>query len=493
MLLPGLIVVVIPLLRDGHVGQFLQEPGAFASGPLVTRHAALFTDLYELTMAASYLREGMDGEATFSLFVRKLPEDRAFLVAAGLEDVLSYLRDLRFSDEAIEYLRSLDRFDAAFLDYLRGLRFTGRVRAVPEGTVVFADEPLLEVTAPIIQAQLVETAVLNVCHLQTTLASKAARSVIAARGQPVVDFGLRRAHGVDAGMKAARCSFIAGATMSSNVLAGLAYGIPPTGTMAHSYVTAFDREIDAFRAFARAFPDGTTLLLDTYDTLAGARKAVEVARELEAAGHRLGGVRLDSGDIPALSREVRHMLDEAGLDYVRIFVSGGVDEHSIQEWLDAGAPIDAFGVGTRMDTSADAPYLDMAYKLVEYRGRPVLKLSTGKETWAGEKQVYRFRDAAGRFSGDLIALADEPPPDAEPLLQAVMEDGRPVAPGPPLTAIRDRCAAQLAALPEGVRRLRDAEAYPVRYSERLTSLQRSLEARAEATEVAPAGGLLEDA
>ncbi|HEY8490215.1 MAG TPA: nicotinate phosphoribosyltransferase [Dehalococcoidia bacterium] len=466
-----------------------EEPGGdFVSGPVVTRHAALFTDLYELTMAASYQREGMEGTATFSLFVRKLPEERAFLVAAGLEDVLNYLRDFRFTPESIDYLRSLNRFGPAFLDLLRDLRFTGRVRAVPEGTVLFADEPLLEITAPIIQAQLVETAVLNICHLQTTLASKAARAVLAARGRPVVDFGLRRAHGVDAGMKAARCSFIAGAVMSSNVLAGLAYGIPPTGTMAHSYVTAFPREIDAFRAFAAAFPDGTTLLVDTYDTLAGVRKAVEVARELEAAGHRLGGIRLDSGDIPALAKAARRMLDGAGLDYVRIFVSGGVDEHSIQAWLDAGAPIDAFGVGTRMDTSADAPYLDMAYKLVEYQGRPVLKLSTGKETWTGAKQVYRLRDAGGRLAGDVIALADEPPPPgAEPLLQTVMEDGRLLAPHPPLTEVRDRCAAQVAALPAEVRRLRDAAPYPVRYSERLVSLQRTLEAQAEAAEVRPSG------
>jgi nicotinate phosphoribosyltransferase len=465
----------------------VKPQGDFVSGPLAVRDAALFTDLYQITMAASYLREGMNGTATFSLFARKLPEGRSFLIAAGLEDILSYLSDFRFSNEAIGYLASLGRFDARFLDFLRGLRFTGEVRAVPEGTAVFTDEPLVEVTAPIIEAQIVETAVLNFCHFQTLLASKAARVVLAARGRPVVEFGLRRAHGIDAGMKAARCAFIAGAAMSSNVLAGLSYGIPPTGTMAHSYIAAFPHEIEAFRAFARAFPANTILLIDTYDTMAAARKAVEVAREMEAQGQRLAGVRLDSGDIVALSREVRSVLDGAGLDYVKIFVSGGLDEEGIDQMLETGAPIDAFGVGTRMDVSADAPYLDMAYKLVEYQGRRVLKISTGKETWTGRKQVYRFRGEDGRFDGDLIALRDEPPPSAgaEPLLSTVMESGQLVRPHPELQAVRDYCSAQIAALPPEVRRLRGAGTYPVRYSDRLVSLQRSLEAEVEATQVEP--------
>ncbi|MBI2370811.1 MAG: nicotinate phosphoribosyltransferase [Deltaproteobacteria bacterium] len=465
-----------------------EPPGAFVSGPLVVRDGSLFTDLYEITMAASYFRERMGGSATFSLFVRRLPKERSFLIAAGLEDLLNYLRDFRFSDEAIRYLDALNRFDDGFLDFLRDLRFTGEVRAVPEGTVIFADEPLLEVTAPIIEAQIVETAAINFCHLQTLLASKAARCVIAARGRPVVEFGLRRAHGIDAGMKAARCAFIAGATMSSNVLAGRYYGIPPTGTMAHSYVSAFLHEVEAFRAFARAFPANTILLIDTYDTVAAAHKAVEVAKEMEAQGHKLAGVRLDSGDITALSQEVRRILDGAGLHYVRIFVSGNLEEHTIDRFLEDGAPIDAFGVGTRMDVSADAPYLDMAYKLVEYEGRNVLKISTGKETWAGEKQVYRFRDRSGRFGGDVLALRDEPSPsaEAEPLLRTVMKSGRIVEPHPPLTAVRDYCAAQLAALPEEVRRLRDAATYPVRYSDRLVVLQRSLEDAVKASEVAPA-------
>jgi nicotinate phosphoribosyltransferase len=344
--------------------------------------------------------------------------------------------------------------------------------------VVFANEPLLEISAPIIEAQLVETAVLNLLHLQTLLASKAARCVLAADGRPVSEFGLRRTHGIDAGMKAARCAFIAGASTSSNVMAGLHYGIPPTGTMAHSYVSAFPREIDAFRAFAHAFPARTILLLDTYDTVAAARKAAVVAKELEARGERLVGVRLDSGDLAALSREVRRILDDAGLSYVRIFVSGGLDEAGIAACLGAGAPIDAFGVGTRMDVSADAPYLDMAYKLVEYDGRPVRKSSAGKGTWAAQKQVYRRLESGRAFAGDVIALREEPAPPGtvEILLRSMMERGRLLAPHPALTAVRDYCAAQIASLPAGVRDLVDGAVYPVSYSERLVSLQRSLEA-----------------
>ena len=460
----------------------MKVPGAFASGPLLTRDVALFTDLYELTMAASYLREGMRGSATFSVFVRQLPRERSFLVAAGLEDVLNFLRDFRFSGDALSYLESLDLFEPSFLEHLRGLRFTGLVRAVPEGTVVFENEPLLEITAPIIEAQLVETAVLNLVQVQTLIASKAVRCVLAARGRPVTEFGLRRTHGIDAGMKAARCAFIAGASRSSNVMAGLHYGIPPTGTMAHSYVSAFPREIDAFRAFARAFPAQTVLLLDTYDTLAGAQKAVLVAKEMEAQGQRLAGVRLDSGDLVGLSQQVRRILDDAGLTYVEIVVSGGLDEASIGEYLAKGAPIDVFGVGTRMDVSADLPYLDMAYKLVEYDGRPVLKSSAGKGTWAAQKQVYRRIRSGQGFAGDVVALREEPaPPGAvEILLRTVMERGRFLAPHPALTAVRDYCAAQVASLPEDVRDLRALAGYPVSYSERLVSLQRTLEAQVEA-------------
>jgi nicotinate phosphoribosyltransferase len=455
--------------RDG------TAPGTFESGPLSLRDAALFTDLYEIAMSASYFRERMNGPATFSLFVRTLPRVRGFLVAAGLADVLAYLETFRFTEAALAYLRTLGRFEEPFLDFLRSVRFTGEVRAVPEGTAFFADEPLLEVTAPIIEAQLAETAILNFCHFQTVLASKAVRSVLAARGRPVVEFGLRRTPGIDAGMKAARSAYLAGAGMTSNVLAGLAYGIPPMGTMAHSYVIAFPEELDAFRAFSRAFPAHTTLLIDTYDVEAGAHKAVTVAREMAARGHRLGGVRIDSGDLVALSVEVRRVLDAAGFKDVRIFASGGLDEHEIEELVSRGAPIDAFGVGTRMDVSADAPYLEMAYKLVRYEDRDVLKTSTGKETWAGEKQVYRIRGADGRASHDVLALREEPPPDGgAPLLARVMANGRRLGPDPALTASREHCAAEVQALPAEVRRLRDPAPYPVRYSNRLVELQRAL-------------------
>ena len=463
--------------------------GAFASGPLVTHHAALFTDLYELTMAASYFRERMRGDATFSLFVRRLPARRSFLIAAGLEDVLAFLEGFEFSEAGIRYLRSLGIFEADFLDFLVDVRFTGTVRAMPEGTVFFADEPVLEVTAPILEAQLIETAIVNFVHLQTTLASKAVRSVLAARGRAVADFGLRRAHGIDAGMKAARCAFIAGATMTSNVLAGLDAGIPPSGTMAHSYVTAFPSEIDAFRAFARAFPRSTTLLIDTYDTIAATHKAVTVAREMERQGTRLAAVRLDSGDLLELSRQVRRILDEAGLPYVRIFASGGLDEDEISRCLDASAPIDAFGVGTRMDVSADAPYLDMAYKLVKYDGRDVLKLSPGKVTWPGEKQVYRVH-AHDVVERDVLALRAERPPrgSSDALLHTVMAGGRSVGAAPTLTAIRERCATQVAALSEPLRSVANedragAHRFTVEPSDNLVALRRSLEAAMMSSEV----------
>ena len=454
-----------------------ETPGAFVSPPLTLDAAALFTDLYELTMAAAYLREGTAGSATFSLFVRRLPPERGFLVAAGLEEALEYLRTLRFSGGALDYLRSIGRFEAAFLDYLGTLRFTGDVRAVREGTVLFADEPLLEVTAPLIEAQLVETALIAFCHVQTVQASKAARCVLAARGRTLAEFGLRRSHGMDAGMKAARAALLAGFDSSSNVLAGRTYGIPLSGTMAHSFVTAFPRERDAFLAYARAFPDQAILLLDTYDTLAAARQAVEVARALAANGHRLAGVRLDSGDLARLSREVRAILDAGGCGDVPIVVSGGLDEHGIESLLAAGAPIAAFGIGTRLNVSADAPSLDMVYKLVRLDARDVLKLSPGKETWVGAKQVFRRLDAGGRLAGDTLALDDEPaPPGAEPLLRAVMRQGALLGAHPSLAELRAHCVAQLGTLPEGVRRLRDAETSSVTPSEALRARQNAARA-----------------
>jgi nicotinate phosphoribosyltransferase len=448
--------------------------GGFVSGPLALADAALLIDLYELTMAAAFLREGVTGTATFSLFVRRLPPERGFLVAAGLEDALEFLRGFRFSADALAYLRSLRRFEPAFLDYLADLRFTGDVRAVREGTVVFADEPLLETTGPLIETQLVETAVIHFCHLQTVQASKAARSVLAAGGRTLAEFGLRRTHGMDAGLKAARAAYLTGFDSTSDVLAGKAYDIPLSGTMAHSFVSAFPREMDSFEAYARAFPDSAVLLLDTYDTVAAAHLAVEVARGLAAGGHRLAGVRLDSGDLAGLSRAVRRILDAGGCPEVEIIVSGGLDEHDVAALLAAGAPIDAFGIGTRLNVSADAPSLDMVYKLVRLAGRDVLKLSPGKETWVGGKQVFRRLDGEGRLAGDTLALEEEPVPEgAVALLETVMRAGELLRPRPTLAALREHCAGQLAALPPGLRRLRDAAVYQAAPSEALRARQES--------------------
>jgi nicotinate phosphoribosyltransferase len=452
--------------------------GEFRSGALILRDAALFLDLYELTMAAALLREKMTEPATFSLFARRLPPGRGFIVVAGLEDALEYVRGFRFTAEGLAYLRSLDRFEPVFLEYLGGLRFTGEIRAVAEGTVVFPDEPILEVTAPLIEAQLLETALLNICHLQSVLASKAARVTIAARGRGLAEFGLRRSHGTDAGLKAARCAWIAGFDSTSNVLAGQTYGIPLSGTMAHSFVTAFPDEHEAFRAYARSFPDTAVLLIDTYDTLEGARKAVVVAHDLVESGHQLAGVRLDSGDLLALSRAVRGVLDSGGCRGVRIVASGGLDEHDVERLLDEHAPIDVFGVGTRYNVSADAPSLDLVYKLVAYGGRDVLKLSEGKETWVGRKALYRTKDDGGTPAGDVLALADERPPEgAESLLETVMRDGELLRPHPPLADVRRHCLAELAALPEGLRRLREPAEYPVRASAELRAGQKRAMAR----------------
>ena len=345
----------------------------------------LLTDLYELTMAQSYFQHGMFAPATFSLFIREYPPNRSYFVAAGLEDVLTYLEEWRFPEESIDYLRSSGIFSADFLDYLSGLRFTGEVRAIPEGRLFFADEPILEVTGPVVEAQIVETFIINQVNLQSIIATKAARCVRAARGKSLVDFSLRRTQGIDAGMKVARASYLVGFQATSNVMAGKVYGIPISGTMAHSFVTSYGHELDAFRAFAESFPERSTLLIDTYDTVAGARKAVVVGKEMEALGQRLRGVRLDSGDLVSLSREVRSILDQAGLHYVSIVASGGLDEFDVEDMTSQDAPIDSFGVGTKMGVSSDAPWSDMAYKLVKYDGRPVLKLSTGKISLPGRE------------------------------------------------------------------------------------------------------------
>jgi nicotinate phosphoribosyltransferase len=403
---------------------------------------ALLVDLYELTMAQAYLDAGLaERPATFSMYFRSLPRGWRYLVAAGLDDALAHLETLAFDDDELEYLAGLRLFSDELLARLRDLRFAGEVRAMREGTLVFPGEPLLEVSAPVLEAQLVETYLLNQVHLQTLLAAKAARSVDVAQGRMLVDFGLRRTHGADAGLKAARSSWLAGFDATSNVLAGARYGIPVAGTMAHSYVEAFEDELAAFRAFARSYPDASVLLVDTYDTVAGVRNAAVVGQELAASGHRLRGVRLDSGDLVELGGRARAILDEAGLEDALVFASGNLDEVEIERLLSAGAPLGGFGVGTRMATSADAPFVDMVYKLVELDGRPVLKLSRAKATLPGPKQVWRLEES-GRLTRDLLGLAyEEGPHGGRPLLEPVMADGRRLL-DEPLAAARERCAVE---------------------------------------------------
>jgi nicotinate phosphoribosyltransferase len=440
---------------------------------LKQENMSLFIDYYELTMCASYFDNKNFEPATFDLFIRRLPENRSYFLFAGLEEALQYLQNIKFTDEHLAYLKK-QGFCQGFLDYLGGFKFTGDVWAVPEGTVSFPNEPLIRITAPIIEAQLVETFLLNTINLQTMIATKASRVVHAAKGKSVIEFGLRREHGIDAGMKVARSSYIAGCQGTSNVLAGMAYGIPVFGTMAHSFIMSYPKEIDAFRAFAKTFPNKSTLLIDTYDDMAGAEKAVIVAKELETKGFRLGGVRLDSGDLAKTSKKVRKILDDNGLGYVKIFVSGDLDEFKITHLLNDGARIDAFGVGTKMGTSADRPYLDVIYKLCETMTTdgsfsPIMKLSQDKITLPGRKQVYRFKEGAGRFKKDVIALADERA-EGEPLLVKVMENGNLSYNLPSLEKIRTAASKNLSALPEEYKTLINAPIYPVELSQDLQKL-----------------------
>ncbi|HEX6869538.1 MAG TPA: nicotinate phosphoribosyltransferase [Micromonosporaceae bacterium] len=430
----------------------------------------LCTDLYELRMAASYLRRGMVGPATFSLFVRHLPAQRGFLVAAGLAEALEFLDQFTIDDDELDYLIEAVGLDHRARSLLRGVRFSGDVWAVPEGRVVFADEPLLEVTAPIAEAQLVETALLNVITFATTVASKAARCRLAAAEAELIDFSFRRTQGISAGMTVARASAIAGFDTTSNVAAARRYHLRPAGTMAHSFVEAFADERAAFRAFAHDYPQATFLLVDTYDTLTGVRRAIEVAEQLEL--DRLGGIRLDSGDLGELAIAARRLLDQAGRASARIVASGGLDEYSIADLVARRAPIDAYGIGTRMGVSADAPSLDSAYKLVCFADRPVMKLSEGKLTQPGAKQVYR--DPVGT-EPDLLALREEPaPPGWEPLLRPVMRAGRRLASADPAGEIqlaRQRFESDLTRLNDPVRRLVDPRPAPVRHSEALGVLR----------------------
>lgn len=443
--------------------------------------SALLTDLYQLTMAHAYFKLGMRDTAVFELFVRRLPQTRRFLLAAGLEQVAEYLESLRFTAADLEFLASMKIFPADFLEHLSSVRFTGSLHAMPEGTPFFANEPILRVTAPILEAQLVESRLLNLAHFQSLIASKAVRCVLAARSRRLVDFGMRRAHGAEAAILAARAAFLAGFDATATVEAGRQFGIPLSGTMAHSFIEAHEREADAFRNFIGARGRRTALLIDTYDTERAAQRAVALSRELEATQGPgcVQGVRIDSGDLAAQAIAVRRILDSQGCRDVQIILSGSLDEYRIETLLAADTPVDAFGIGTSLDVSADAPALDMAYKLEEYAGRARRKRSTGKQTWPGRKQVFREHDAHGTMTGDCIALADESMPGA-PLLREVMRNGRRVGELPQLPAIREYCRGQITELSAALRTLEEGESdYRVRISPGLEALAARMDAAAD--------------
>ena len=431
----------------------------------------LLTDLYQLTMVQAHVEQGMMDSAVFEFFVRRLPARRGFLMAAGLEQVLDFLEQLHVSSAELKWLEQTGRFSRSCLDYLENLRFSGDVHAMQEGTVFFPHEPILRVTAPLPQAQLVETRIMNLLNFQTLIASKAARSVLAGGGKPLIDFGLRRAHGAEAGLLAARASYLAGFAGTSTVLAGMDYDIPIYGTMAHSFVQAHKDETTAFEHFALAQPEHAVLLIDTYDTEAAAHKVVGLARRLKQRGITVKGVRLDSGDLADHARKVRRILDEGGLPQAQILASGNLDEYQLQQLIATGAPIDSFAVGTAMTTSADAPSLDCAYKLQEYAGRPCRKRSEGKATWPGRKQVYRQYARDGRCEYDVVTTSQDPGA-GDPLLHPVMTEGRRLISNRKLTELRQRAAAQLAQLPDSIRSLECDHPYEVRISQSLQDLAR---------------------
>jgi nicotinate phosphoribosyltransferase len=436
----------------------------------------LLTDLYQLNMIEAYLARGETKTAVFELFVRKLTTRRGFLMAAGLEQALEFLEGLRFAADEIDWLKGTDRFSARTLAYLSDLRFTGDVHAMPEGTIFFANEPVLRVTAPLPEAQLVEARLINIVHFQSLIASKAARMVLAAPGKMLVDFGLRRAHGAEAGLMAARASYIAGFTGTATVLAAKLFDIPVFGTMAHSYIQAHDSETVAFERFAQARPEGLVFLIDTYDTEAAARKVVALAPQLKAAGISISGVRLDSGDLIALSRSVRRILNEGGLAEVTIFASGGLDEGQLMVMAKANAPIDGFGIGTSLTTSSDAPALDCAYKLQEYAGLPRRKHAAGKATLPGRKQVWRRYGPDGRMAGDTLSVEDDDQ-DGEALIHRVMQAGKRVSPLPTLDETRAHAARELQRLPMPLRELKPKATYPVQVGEALLDLSAKFDRR----------------
>jgi nicotinate phosphoribosyltransferase len=441
---------------------------------------ALITDLYQLNMLQTYLEVGETDTAVFEFFVRKLPARRGFLVAAGLEQVLDFLENLRFTPDEIDWLAKSGRFGKGLIDYLAAFRFTGDVHAMPEGTIFFPDEPILRITAPLPQAQLVESRLMNYLHYQSMVAAKAARMVLAAPGKLLVDFGLRRAHSGEAGLLAARASYIAGFAGTATVLADKQFGIPIFGTMAHSFIEVHDDESVAFENFARARRENLTLLIDTYDTEAAARKVVALAPKLKAAGITVRAVRIDSGDLAALSIKVRRILDDGGLADVNIFVSGGLDEDKLAALVGSGAPISGYGIGTSLVTSEDAPTLDCAYKLQEYAGLPRRKRSTGKATWPGRKQVWRSFGADGRMTGDVLSLEDDRQA-GEPLIRPVMQAGRRLAPLPTLADMRGRFVHDLERLPEGLRGLTPGTSYPVEVADALVRLASEVDRRLAAT------------
>ncbi len=436
----------------------------------------LLTDLYQLNMMQAYLDRGETKTATFEMFFRKLPARRGFLIAAGLEQALEFLETVNFRDEDLEWLTRSGRFSRDFIDYLAKFRFAGDVHALPEGTVFFPDEPILRVTAPLPEAQLVETRLINLLHFQTVIASKAARMVLAAPGKLLVDFGLRRAHGAEAGLLAARACYVAGFSGTATMLAERSFGIPIYGTMAHSFVQAFDDEAAAFEAFARSRPQNLVLLIDTYDTEAAARKVVALAPRLRADGIEVRGVRLDSGDLADLSRKVRAILDSGGLGHVQIFASGGLDEDVLTDLVSAGAPIDGVGVGTSLTTSSDVPALDCAYKLQEYAGLARRKRSAGKATWPGRKQVWRRYDAAGLMAGDVLTLEGDPQ-SGEPLVQLVMRSGERIGLPPTLADMRARVVQELGRLPDGLKTLVPSRRYRVDVAPALVDLAAAVDRR----------------
>jgi nicotinate phosphoribosyltransferase len=437
--------------------------------------SALLTDLYQLTMLQGYFDQRMEETAVFEFFVRKLPPKRNFLIAAGLDQALAFLETVQFSQEELDWIASYGAFRPEFVHYLEEFRFTGDVHAMAEGTSFFPNEPILRVTAHIAQAQLVESRLINLLHFETLIASKAARSVLSAPGKLLVDFGLRRAHGAEAGLLAARASYLAGFAGSATVLAAPVFGVPVYGTMAHSFVQAHDNETVAFEHFAHSLPENVILLIDTYDTEAAAEKVVRLAPKLARDGIKIKGVRLDSGDLADHAFKVRRILDAGGLHDATIFASGSVDEYVLEHLAKQNAPIDGFGIGTHMDTSADAPYLDCAYKLVEYAGKARRKRSEGKILWPGRKQVFRTYDASGKMVGDLLTLDDDKA-DGEALIQPVMRAGQRLGPPVPLADSRRRALDQLAALPESLKKLERAGEYPVRVSERVRELARAVDA-----------------